>query len=112
MPVLVPDQHFDAAPGVAVLLAELDGRAQSLSLAGIGARIAPATLHDFPFALAPHDDISQMIHELLVRQIRASRTTRRPQGRCRRPPPEAAVGGASSRTGEPVGCKRVGFRML
>jgi hypothetical protein len=62
VPVLVPHQHLDPKPRMAVLLGKFDGRTQGLPLAGIGAGITPSGPHDFPFGLAPHDDVSKMIH--------------------------------------------------
>jgi hypothetical protein len=62
VPVLVPHQHLDPSPRMTVLFGKFDGRTQGLPLAGIGAGIAPSSPHDFPFGLAPHDDVSKMIH--------------------------------------------------
>jgi hypothetical protein len=62
MTVILADQDFDATPGMAVPLRNRDGGAHSLPLAGIGTGMAVSALDDFPFVLAPHNDISQ-IHD-------------------------------------------------
>ena len=96
MPIFVTDQHLDATPGVTIPFGKRDGRAQSLSFAGIGVRHSAARparfsirLRAAPRRIADDSWVASMRSEPLRKNVSTARLVPRrlaPEARRRQRP--------------------------